>query len=382
MVKFPGGKVSGKGRTLLAVFEGLDGVRIGHATDRAGVTGCTVLLCPQGCRAGVDVRGSAPGTRETDVLRPGNLVGMVHAVLLTGGSAFGLAAAEGVARYLEAREAGFPTPAGPVPIVAAAVLYDLDLGDARARPDEAMGWAACQAAEGDGPPEEGSVGAGTGATVGKLYGREHRMKGGLGVAQVRLSGGYRMAAVAAVNAVGDVYDPADGRWLAGAWNRRTRRPLAPAGHGLAEVGAGGGVGAGDGAGAGGGVGARVEAEADGRVEGPAQPPLGPGQATTLACVVTDLPLEVADLTKVAQMAHDGLARAVRPPHTLWDGDTIFALSTGRGKLYGGRARPLAVSEAGVAAAEALAGAIVRAVRLAESLAGVPAYRDVQGAGRG
>ena len=353
MVKFPGSKVSGKGLVLLAVFEGLEGVRIGHATDRAGATGCTVLLCPQGCRAGVDVRGSAPGTRETDVLRPGNLVGVVHAVLLTGGSAFGLAAATGVARYLESRGAGYPTPAGPVPIVAAAVLYDLDVGDARARPDEAMGWAACQAAEGGGPPEEGSVGAGTGATVGKLFGREHRMKGGLGVAQVSLRGGYRMAAVAAVNAAGDVYEPASGRWLAGAWSRQTGRPLASARQDLPEAPAGGG----------------------------AELPLGPAQATTLACVVTDLPLDGTDLAKVAQMAHDGLARAVRPSHTLWDGDTVFALSTGRGELYAGRPRAMAVSEAGAAAAQAVAEAIVRAVRLAEGLAGVPAYRDVQGAGR-
>ena len=367
MVKFPEGKVSGRGLALLAVLDGFEGIRVGHATDRAGATGCTVLLCPQGCRAGVDVRGSAPGTRETDVLRPGNLVGAVHAVLLTGGSAFGLAAATGVARYLESRGAGFPTPGGPVPVVAAAVLYDLDLGDARARPDEAMGWAACQAAEAGGPPEEGSVGAGTGATVGKLFGREHRMKGGLGVAQVPLRGGYRVAAVAAVNAVGDVYDPDSGRWLAGAWNRQARRPLALAGRELAGAGADGGVDGG------------ARGRPDGRVDGGADPVLGPGQATTLACVVTDLPLDGADLTKVAQMAHDGLARAVRPSHTLWDGDTIFALCTGQGELYGGRPRAAAVSEAGAAAAQAVAEAIARAVRLAEGLAGVPAYRDVQGA---
>ena len=339
---------------------GLAGVRIGHASDRQAATGCTVILCPAGCTAAVDVRGGAPGTRETDVLRPGNLVGRVHAVLLTGGSAFGLAAATGVMRYLEQRGAGFPTPAGPVPIVAAAVLYDLDVGDGRVRPDEAMGWQACLDAERDGPLQEGSVGAGTGATVGKLFGAAYRMKGGLGVATAELSSGFRLAAVAAVNAAGDVVEPDRGLWVAGAWNPTARRPLGPR-RPPWEAGETPGP---------------TEAGKPGQAAQPLAPP-GPGQSTTLACVVTDLPLDGADLARVAAMAHDGLARVLRPAHTLWDGDTVFALSCGSGPLYAGRPRALAVSEAGAAAAYAVAEAVVRAVRLAESLAGVPARRHLE-----
>lgn len=343
----------------MAVLPGLDGVRIGHATDLTGVTGCTVILCPGGCRAAVDVRGSAPGTRETDVLRPGNLVGMVHAVLLTGGSAFGLAAAHGVMRFLEQLGAGVPTPCGPVPIVAGAVLYDLNIGDPRARPDEAMGWAACQAAQQDGPPEEGSVGAGTGATVGKLFGPDCRMKGGLGVARAQLSDGHTVVAVVAVNALGDVYDPDTGRWLAGAFDRQAGRPLA-AGRAVAQVFAA----------------AAARREATG-----ASGPSLLGESTTLACVLTDLPLDGADLQRVAEMAHDGLARAVRPAHTLWDGDTVFAVSTAppqrhRPTGFPERPRPAVVSEAGAAAAEAVAQAIVRAVQQARGLGGVPAWREL------
>lgn len=332
---------------------------VGHFTDRRGLTGCTVVLCPQGCRAGIDVRGSAPGSRETELLRPGNLVEAIHAVLLTGGSAFGLDAAAGVMRYLEERGAGFATPAGPVPLVVAAVLYDLDLGDPHARPDEQAGWAACEAAALDGELEQGSVGAGTGATVGKAFGPQRRMKGGLGVAYGRLAGGRAMAAVAAVNCVGDVYEWPGGKWLAGAWDREARRPVAA----VPEAARGWPAGE----------------RAAGTAAEPARDPLlGPGQATTLACVLTDLPLTGADLTKVAQMAHDGLARAIRPAHTLWDGDTIVALSGGEGVLYDGGARALVVSEAGSLAADLVAQAIARGVRAAEGLGGVPAWRDLQG----
>lgn len=319
-----------------------------------------MVLCPEGCRAGIDVRGSAPGSRETELLRPGNLVEAIHGVLLTGGSAFGLDAAAGVVRYLEKRGAGFATPAGRVPLVVAAVLYDLDLGDPLARPDEQAGWAACEAAALEGTLAEGSVGAGTGATVGKGFGPERRMKGGLGVAWARLPGGRAMAAIAAVNCVGDVYEWPGGRWLAGAYDRAARRPVAAVGPAEAAQ--------------------RPDAAepVTGETGEPARDPLlGPGQATTLACVVTDLPLSGADLTKVAQMAHDGLARAVRPAHTLWDGDTIVALSSGAGELYDGRARALAVSEAGSLAADLVAQAIGRGVRMAEGLGGVPALRNLR-----
>lgn len=306
-------------------------------------TGCTVLLFPEGAAAGVDVRGSAPGTRETDVLRPGNLVERIHAVLLTGGSAFGLDAASGVMAWCEAHGLGFETRAGRVPIVVGAVIFDLDVGSPLRRPGPAEGRAACEAAMEPGPADApalcGNVGAGTGATVGKRFGPEHRMKGGLGVASGRLPSGHAMAAVAVVNSVGDVFDPDTGAWLAGAYDRRLGRPLAGA--------------------------------------FPQAPPLGPGQATTLACVVTDLPLGGADLHKVAAMAHDGVARAVRPAHTLFDGDAVFAVSTGQGTLYGGLPRAVAVSQAGALAADLVAAAIRSAVRCARTLAGVPAAADVE-----
>lgn len=318
-------------------------MQIGHWSDPEAATGCTVLLFPEGAAAGVDVRGSAPGTRETDVLVPGNLVDRIHAVLLTGGSAFGLDAASGVMAWCEEHGIGFATPAGPVPIVVAAVLYDLDLGSANRRPGPAEGRAACEAAGRSGPAGElqGSLGAGTGATVGRLFGPQYRMKGGLGVATGRLPGtGHTMVAVAAVNCVGDVVDPGSGAWIAGAFDRAAGRPP-----GVTWSDA----------------------------------PLGPGprQATTLAAVVTDLPLTGADLRKVAEMAHDGIARAVRPAHTLFDGDTVFALSTGRGALYGGLPRAVAVTQAGALAAELVAQAICSGVLAARSIGGVPAARDMR-----
>ena len=301
-----------------------------------------MLLFPEGAAAAVDVRGGAPGTRETDALAPGGLVPRIHAVLLTGGSAFGLDAAGGVAAWCEERGIGFETPAGPVPIVAAAVLYDLDVGSPSRRPGPAEGRAACDDAmqpwPAAAPDRLGSVGAGTGATVGKLWGPGHRMKGGLGVATGRLASGHAVAAVAAVNAAGDVVDPETGRWLAGGWDPERGRPLAEQGL-------------------------------------PSSPPLGPGQATTLVCVVTGLPLEAPDLQRVAVMAHDGIARAVRPAHTLFDGDTVFAVSVGRGEPYGGRRRAEALLEAGVVAADLVAAAIRNAILSARGVAGVPAAAD-------
>ncbi|NLG68240.1 MAG: P1 family peptidase [Firmicutes bacterium] len=331
---------------MLATLEGLPGLFIGHWTDAEAATGCTVLLFPRGAAAGVDVRGSAPGTRETAVLTAGNLVDRIHAVLLTGGSAYGLDAASGVMAWCEEQGVGFETPAGRVPIVVAAVLYDLDLGDPSRRPGPAEGRAACRAATSSHPASAatmlGNVGAGAGATVGKRAGPAHRMKGGLGVAWGRLASGEAMAAVVAVNAVGDVVDPRTGEWLAGAYDRERRRPLP-------EWGA------------------------------TASPPLGPGQATTLACVVTALPVEGPDLTKVATMSHDGIARAVRPSHTLFDGDAVFAGSVGEGPRYGGLPRAVAVSQAGALAADLVTEAIVAAVRSARGVAGVPSMSDIRAA---
>ena len=301
------------------------GIAVGHATDEVGITGCTVVLCQAGAIGGVDVRGAAPGTRETDLLRPESTVEAVHAILLTGGSAFGLDAASGVMRFLEARGRGYPVRTGVVPIVPGAVIFDLGIGDARARPDAAMGLAACSAASAS-PPAEGSVGAGTGATVGKWRGRDAVLKGGIGTASTRV-GQATIGAIVVVNAVGDATDESGSvitvRGVAGS-DRRTA------------------------------------------VGSP-----GPGENTTIGVVATDLPLDKAGATRLAQVAHDGLARAVNPAHTAFDGDTFFALSTAP---VSGRTWPLPV-DVSVAVADVVATATRRAVRLARGRGGVPGLAD-------
>jgi L-aminopeptidase/D-esterase-like protein len=315
------------------------GIKVGHYTDREGITGCTVVLCEGGALGGVDVRGSAPGTRETDLMRPVNMVQEVHAVLLTGGSAYGLDAAGGVMRWLEERGIGFSVGVGVVPIVPAAVLFDLTIGDPKARPDADAGYRACQAAN-DGPVAEGSVGAGTGATVGKLLSPKFATKGGLGTASVKIGKGVIVGAIVAVNAFGDVVDADTGTILAG-----TRKPV------------GGGF-------------VNTVKQMQG---GLGQTILGFAN-TTLAVVATDAYLTKAGANKVAQMAHDGLARTIRPVHTMLDGDTVFALATGERPKKGKGADPSVV---GTAAAEVLAQAVVRAAQQAESLGGVPAARDLK-----
>jgi len=310
------------------------GLKVGHWTNLEAATGCTVVLCPEGAVAGVDVRGSAPGTRETDLLAPINLVEKVNAILLSGGSAFGLAAAEGVMRWLEEGGYGFDVGLAKVPIVPAAILFDLGIGSATVRPDAAAGYAACEAATGGPAADEGNVGAGTGATVGKMLGLAQATKGGLGTASRQIGGGLVVAALAVVNAIGEVIDPDTGRILAGA----------------RSVG-------------GSGFTPSLELMAS-RAAGQ-QAAL---KNTTLAVVATNVALTKVEATKVAQMAHDGLARVIRPAHTMFDGDTIFALSYGHQQAD--------VNLIGALAAEAMAGAVVSAVRSAESLAGVPAIRDL------
>ncbi|TET52352.1 MAG: peptidase S58 family protein [Anaerolineales bacterium] len=312
------------------------GVRVGQATDPEGLTGCTVVLCPKGAVGGVDQRGGAPGTRETDLLRPMHLVNEVHGVLLAGGSAFGLAAADGVVRYLEEQGFGFNARVARVPIVPGAILFDLDLGDAQARPDAEMGYAACQAA-GDGPVPEGNVGAGTGATVGKIMGPGRAMKAGLGSAAVSLGGGLVVGAIVAVNAFGDVVDPQSGEILAGARKLQSDE--------LADTLA---------------VMRGVVGKAVLRF----------ASSTVIGVVATNGRLDKEGANKVAQMAQDGIARAVRPAHTLFDGDTIFALATG--------AKRADVNLIGAYAAEVVAEAIVRAVRAAEGVDGLPAWGDFDG----
>ncbi|MDE2094548.1 MAG: P1 family peptidase [Burkholderiales bacterium] len=324
------------------------GIRVGHCTDTRRPTGCTVILTPEGAVAGVDVRGAAPGTRETELLSPLNAVEKVHAVVLAGGSAFGLDAAGGVMRWLDERGHGVPVGAAPapgvadtrirVPIVPAAILFDLWVGDASIRPDAACGYAACEAASPQ-PVPEGNVGAGAGATVGKLFGPQRAMRGGIGSASVTV-GGITVAALVAVNAVGDVIDPASGRVVAGA-----RTP-----DGTALLGT-------------------MRALRHGEWHAPPQI----GAATTLGVVATDAVLTKAQANKIAQMAHDGLARTIDPVHTMSDGDTIFALGTG---ASGRRAETTLLGALG---AEVMATAVLRAVRAATRLTG-PGLPELPAAG--
>ena len=309
------------------------GIRVGHWTNLEAATGCTVVLCTDGAVGGVDVRGGAPGTRETDLLNPVNVVEKVHAILLGGGSAFGLAAADGVMRWLEEQGIGFDAGVARVPIVPAAILFDLGFGSAKVRPDAASGYAACAAAS-DGPVAQGNVGAGTGATCGKMLGPLQAMKSGLGSASRQIEGGAIVAAVVAVNAAGDVYDPRTGRIVAGA-----RKP--------------------------GGKGFFNESGANAPSPGAN---LLAGTNTTIAVVATNAALSKIGATKVAQMAHDGLARAIRPAHMMFDGDTVFALSTGRVQAD--------LSRIGAVAADVLAEAVLAAVLAAETLHGLPAVRNL------
>lgn len=311
------------------------GLSLGHWTDSRRPTGCSVILCPQGLTAGVDVRGAAPGSRETDLLRPENTVQQVHALLLSGGSAFGLEAAGGVMRWLRERGHGLRVGPACVPIVPAAVLFDLWLGDPLLTPDAASGYAACEAA--GTTAGRGSVGAGTGATVGKLLGPQWRMKGGLGMASLRV-GATTLSALAVVNAMGDVIDPASGRVVAGARGADGR----PCG--------------------------TVRALLSGAAS--ARPVVG--GATTLAVVATDAQLDKAQATKLAQMAHDGLARSISPVHQPSDGDIVFSLATGAA----GPAEAGLLSLLGVMAAEAVAAAVLDAVRAASGLPGIPAASEL------
>ncbi len=297
----------------------VDGILVGHDTDRENATGCTVILCPpNGAVAGVDVRGLAPATRETDLLGPGHLVERVHAILLTGGSAFGLDAAGGVMRYLEEKNIGLDVRVARVPIVPAAAIFDLGVGSARVRPDAESGYRACRAAA-RGAVAEKNVGAGTGASVGHVLGPKFASKGGLGTASQRIGHGIVVAALVVVNAFGDVVDPRTGAILAGA--------IKPGGGWLDST----------------------TAVKSGRVQ------TAPARAhTTIGVVATNAALSKEQVNVVAMMAHDGYARAIRPAHTLFDGDAVFVLSTGK--------RQGSVTGIGHTASEVVAEAIVRAVR--------------------
>lgn len=313
------------------------GIRVGQHTYPDASTGCTVVIADGGAVGGVDVRGGAPGTVETDLLDPVNTVQEVNAVVLSGGSAFGLATRQGVVRYLEERGEGYLVGGGlVVPIVPGAIIFDLRVADERPGPD--CGYQAAAAATA-GRVAEGSVGAGAGATVGKMLGMARSMKGGVGTSSIELESGLVVGAIAVVNAVGDVIDPATGQVVAGARNedgtfadsRRILRGLVP--------------------------------------------PPSPGENTTIVVVATNARLTKVEAAKVAQMADDGLARAIVPSHTPSDGDTVFSLATGA--LTEG----YTVGQVGGLAAEVVAEAIVRAVQAASGLPGIPAVRDLPGAGR-
>ena len=321
-------------RRSVTGITGVPGIRVGHSTDSVGLTGCTVVLCEKGAVGGVDQRGGAPGTRETDLLRPMHLVQQVHAVVLAGGSAYGLAAADGVMRYLEERQVGFDARVARVPIVPAAILFDLGLGDPGARPDAAMGYAACQSAH-TGVVDEGNVGAGTGASLGKILGMSRAMKSGLGTAGVALGGGLVVGALVIPNPVGDVVS-ANGEILAGLREARSNQMAGTL---------------------------TVMRGILGKVA------LRFASNTIIGVVATNARLSKEEVNKVAQMAQDGIARAVRPAHMMFDGDTLFALATGEKRAD--------VNLVGAYAAEVVAEAIVRGVQSAEGAGGLPSWKDLR-----
>jgi L-aminopeptidase/D-esterase-like protein len=304
------------------------GIEVGHFTDTRRPTGCTVIIARDGAVAGVDVRGAAPGTRETDLLHPSNLVQHIHAITLSGGSAWGLDTAGGVMQWLEENGVGLPVHYGLVPIVPAAVLFDLPVGDHSIRPNAAAGYAACAAASRN-PPDEGNVGAGAGALVGKIFGIERAMKGGIGSASVTVSG-ITIGAIVACNALGDVVDPTTGKVIAGVRTSAHELSLLDSRQAL--------------------------------LAGHTPALILAGTNTTLGVVATDAILTKTQAHRLAQAAHDGLARSINPVHTMSDGDTMFALGTGKsGKTLG-------MTTLATAAAEVTACAVVRAILAAQGIA--------------
>jgi L-aminopeptidase/D-esterase-like protein len=309
------------------------GVKVGHKENIDALTGCTVVLFEEGAVGGVDVRGSAPGTRETDLLNPTNLVEKVHGVLLSGGSAFGLDAASGVMQYLEEQGIGLDVGVAKVPIVPGAVLFDLAVGDSRVRPNKEMGYEAARSASTE-KFNTGNAGAGCGATVGKLAGPDFCMKGGLGSASIRLENGVVIGAIVAVNAVGDVRDPATGKIMAGPYDRKNKTII----------------------------------DSMALIEKNYKAVLPAGTNTTIGMVALNANLTKSEVNKVAQMAQDGYARTIYPVHTMNDGDTIFAAATGGIRIP--------VDVAGALAAKVMEMAILNAIQSAEGIAGIPAYQNI------
>ena len=322
-----------------ATLTAVAGLEVGHYTDQDNATGCTAVLCRQGAVGGVDVRGGSPGTRETDLLRPMHRVDRVHGIVLSGGSAFGLDAASGVMRYLEEQEIGIRVGSAIVPIVASAILFDLGLITGKVRPGATEGYAASLVAD-SAPVSEGSLGAGTGATVGKVLGIEQSIKAGIGCAALTLPGGATVAALIAVNAIGDVVDYRTGQLVAGA--RHESEP------GFINA-------------------VELLTRGEPKTPEPAAPPLS---NTTIGVVATDATLTREEANWLARISHDGLALAIRPCHTLRDGDTMFALATGQ------RTGPEDITALGAAVVEVTAQAILRAVTTATGLGGIPAINEL------
>ena len=323
----------------------IPGILVGHAQDEDAITGCTVILYEKGAVAGVDQRGGAPGTRETDALHPLHLVTRAHAIVLAGGSAYGLDAATGVMRYLEEKGVGFNVGVAKVPIVPAAILFDLGIGKSNVRPDAEMGYQACLNASSS-PPAEGNVGAGIGATVGKVFGVNQAMKSGIGTATIDVGGGIIVSAIMAVNAFGDIIDPETNQIIAGARSKK----IGPISLGSEPLFANT---------------MKVLRTNIGRTI------LGfatRGGNTIIGVVVTNAKLTKEGATKVAQMAQNGIAKTVRPAHTMVDGDTIFTLATGQ--------KNADVSIVGAFAAEAVSKAIIKAVLAAEPLGGLPSAKSI------
>lgn len=312
----------------------IKGIKVGHAQDFKGASGCTVILCEKGAWAGVDVRGGGPASRETELLNPINMVEQIHAVMLSGGSAYGLDASSGAMAFLEENGVGFDVGVGVVPIVCGASLFDLVVGDPKCRPDKDMGYEACRNA-GSAPVKEGNVGAGTGASVGKFQGVGHMMKSGLGIYAVQV-GGLQVAAIVAVNALGDVVDVDSGKRIAGLLNADNTKLSNTEETMYAQYAEDKNVFSGN---------------------------------TTIGCVVTNAKLTKPQANKLASIAHNGFARAIRPVHTMADGDTIFVMATGEIEVM--------PDAAGALATDVMARAINRAVRMAEPAYGLKAARDFE-----
>jgi len=310
----------------------VEGIKVGHSQSEEGMTGCTAVICEEGATGGVDVRGSAPGTRETDLLKPEKLVERIHAVVLAGGSAFGLEAASGVMRYLEKRGIGFDVGVTKVPIVASAVIFDLNIGDHRLRPDFLMG---CDAAKSASTEErrQGNVGCGLGATVGKILGPDHAMKSGLGSATLK-AGELIVSAIVSVNSFGDIYDYESSRQIAGVFDYEKREML-----NTYSI-------------------MKKESKALGF----------PMRNTTIGVVATNAVLTKAEANKIASMAQNGFARSINPVHTMLDGDTIFTMATNKIKED--------VNLIGTMASEVMSRAITNAIINAKSCHGLISYTDI------